>query len=239
MAYKDGNLAYAKLEEVEQKTVEEMHIEEEVESVKTIYPYVKRFLDFWIALVSLILLSPLFLVIAILIKISDPGPVLHRRMCVGMDGKTIAMLKFRSMKTNADQLEDILTPGELEQYHKEYKLAHDPRITKVGSFLRKSSLDELPQLIDVLCGDMSLVGPRPLVREELESKYLPFQQKILTSVRPGLTGLWQVNGRSDCTYESGERQKFELSYVHKSSFKTDVYILLKTVRVVFYKVGAR
>lgn len=203
------------------------------------YRAVKRCFDVVGSLLALIVLSPLFLVVAILIKHEDGGPVFYTASRVGENGKKIGVYKFRSMKPDADKLNAMLTPAELELYQREYKLDRDPRITRIGEYIRKSSIDELPQLINILCGDMSFVGPRPLVREELQSKYTVFQQKKMTSVKPGLTGLWQVNGRSDCTYESGERQRLELSYMERCSLWLDFKVLLKTAAVVRRKVGAR
>ena len=203
------------------------------------YQHFKRGADLICTALMLVLVSPIFLLVALLVKREDHGPVFYRSRRIGLRGEEIDVLKFRTMKLHADRLEEMLTPEELEQYHREYKLDHDPRITRIGDFLRKSSVDELPQLINILRGDMSLVGPRPLVREELESKYDLEEQQLLLSVRPGLTGLWQVNGRSNCTYESGERQRLELLYIRRCSLNMDVKILFRTVGVVFRKIGAR
>lgn len=213
--------------------------EEKRSNSKFIYCFVKRGFDIILSLLGLIILSPLFLVVAILIKAEDGGPVFFRSNRVGVHEKPIGVFKFRSMRQGADSLEKMLTPEELAEYYKEFKLAHDPRITKIGSFLRKSSLDELPQLLNILLGDMSIVGPRPLAMDELKEKYSCEQRKRLTAVRPGLTGLWQVNGRSDCTYESGKRQRLELTYVEKRSMLLDLKIMVKTIGVVSKKVGAR
>ncbi len=242
MNYKNGNLAYADPEESLDEPLNENcadHIFEVQIASKPFYHGVKRVVDVITSLVGLVLLSPVFLIIALLIKMEDGGPVFYSSKRVGKDGKSIGVLKFRSMKVNADRLEDMLTPEELAQYRKEYKLDHDPRITKIGDFLRKSSLDELAQLINILRGDMSLVGPRPLLREEVTSKYSLHEQRALLSVRPGLTGMWQVNGRSDCTYEHGERQRLELSYIRDCSLKLDLQILFQTVGAVIHKVGAK
>lgn len=203
------------------------------------YLAVKRFQDIVFSLLALILLAPLFLVVAIIIKLEDGGPVFYRHARIGKNGKSIGIYKFRTMCVGADRLANVLSPEQLQQYKKEFKLADDPRITKIGKLLRRSSIDELPQLVNILAGQMSLIGPRPLVKEELEEKYSASQQQILLSVSPGLTGLWQINGRNDCTYESGRRQQCELSYVQSISFKTDIYILFKTVEIVLKGVGAQ
>ncbi len=212
---------------------------EDAAAPKWAYVFIKRLLDILLSLVGLLILSPLFLVVAILIKREDGGPVIYRSYRVGRKGKSIGVFKFRSMKPHADRLEDMLTPEELAEYRKEFKLAHDPRVTRMGSFLRKTSIDELPQLVNILSGDMSIVGPRPLVRNEVEGKYTASQRVRLLSVRPGLTGLWQVSGRSDCTYESGERQKLELSYIDRRSLLLDFKVILRTIAVVLKRDGAR
>lgn len=129
-------------------------------------------------------LSWLFLILALAVKLSDGGTVFYRHKRVGKNGKDIFIPKFRSMKRNADKLEDMLTPEQLEQYRREYKIDNDPRVTKVGHFLRKTSLDELPQLWSIFKGDLSVVGPRPLMREEAEAKYGEDVKKLL-SVKPG------------------------------------------------------
>lgn len=239
MDYSYGNLAYAEREDIPQLNEASTSNERDNHPRRSIYCVVKRTMDVVLSVLILVMAVPGFLVIMLLINKEDQGPAFYSAKRVGRNGQTIRVLKFRSMKMNADHLEDMLTPEELELYRKEYKLEHDPRITKIGKFLRRYSLDELPQLVNVLKGDMSLVGPRPLIQEEVESKYSPAHRRQLLSVRPGMTGLWQVNGRSDCTYESGERQKLELSYVKNFSCKMDVEILLRTVGVVLSKVGAR
>lgn len=242
------NLAYAEMEikNIEQETDWTKQAAPVMEPAVPItvpkrgaYPIVKRFFDVVLSALALVVLSPLFLIVAIVIKAEDGGPVFYRHRRVGKDGREIGVYKFRTMRVNADRLEDMLTPEQLAEYRREFKLENDPRITKVGNFLRKTSIDELPQLLNILCGQMSVVGPRPLVRDELEEKYSPVARRTLLSVRPGLTGLWQVSGRSECTYESGERQKLELSYVRKMSLWIDVGILFKTVTVVLSGIGAK
>lgn len=196
----------------------------------------KRSFDIVGSALAIAVLSPLFLAVAAAIKAEDGGPVIYTRICVGKHGKTYRMYKFRSMKVSADNLEKWLTPEQIEEYRKEIKLKNDPRITKVGSLIRKTSIDELAQLFSILQGSMSFVGPRPLVREELE--YFGDDIDAILSVKPGLTGYWQVNGRSDCTYESGERQKMELHYVMHRSLWMDLKILLRTVKTVCCGKGA-
>ena len=172
----------------------------------------------------------------IAIKMEDGGPIFYKCQRVGKDGKIFSMYKLRTMKMNADRLEDMLTPVELERYYQEYKLENDPRITKVGAFLRKYSIDEIPQFINIMKGDMSFVGPRPLVEDETY-KY-GYMRDTLLSIKPGLTGYWQAYGRNNVTYESGERQRMELYYVENADLMLDVKILFKTVKAVLSAEGA-
>lgn len=189
------------------------------------------------AALLLIVLSPVFAVLSIAIKLHDRGPAffVHRR--IGQYGRPIEVLKFRTMVTGAHKLEEILTDEELEEYYKEYKLRNDPRITELGVKLRRHSLDELPQLINVLKGDMSLVGPRPLLEHEY-SFYTEEQAQLIKSVPPGITGYWQVNGRNNATYESGERQKLELYYIEHASLLMDLGLMVRTIGAVVTGRGA-
>jgi lipopolysaccharide/colanic/teichoic acid biosynthesis glycosyltransferase len=204
---------------------------------KPVYEFVKRLFDLCLSLVAVIVLSPVLLVIALAIYLEDHGPVLYGAKRVGRYGKSIVVYKFRSMRLNADRLEDMLTPEELEEYHKNFKLEHDPRITRVGAFLRKTSLDELPQLFNIISGSLSLVGPRPVLQEETE--LYGKDRDLLLSCKPGLTGLWQSRGRSNVTYEDGRRQALELQYVASRSMLLDVKILFWTVGAVLRMDGAK
>ena len=204
---------------------------------KPFYECIKRIFDLVDSLVAVIVLSPILLVIALAIRLEDRGPILYRAQRVGRGGKPITVYKFRSMRMNADRLEDMLTPEELEEYKKNFKLEHDPRITKVGAFLRKTSLDELPQLFNILSGTLSLVGPRPVLQEETE--LYGDKRNLLLSCKPGLTGLWQVSGRSNVTYENGRRQALELQYVSQRSLWLDIKILFWTVGAVVRMDGAK
>ncbi len=204
---------------------------------KPFYECIKRIFDLVVSLVAVIVLSPILLVIALAIRLEDRGPILYRAQRVGRGGKPITVYKFRSMRMNADRLEDMLTPEELEEYKKNFKLEHDPRITKVGAFLRKTSLDELPQLFNILSGTLSLVGPRPVLQEETE--LYGDKRNVLLSCKPGLTGLWQVSGRSNVTYENGRRQALELQYVSQRSLWLDIKILFWTVGAVVRMDGAK
>ena len=202
------------------------------------YRFVKRTFDIVSSGLFLLVFSWLYLILVVVVKCSDRGPVVYRHKRVGKNGKDIYLPKFRSMKKNADKLEDMLTPEQLEQYRREYKLDNDPRITKVGNFLRKTSLDELPNVWAIFTGKISVIGPRPLMREELNEKYGEDAEKHV-SVRPGMIGWWATNGRNNTTYESGERQKLELYYVEHCSCLLDLKIIFKTVGSVFKRTGAK
>ncbi len=201
---------------------------------KKVYIKIKRVIDVILASVALILLSPLFAIIAIAIKIDSKGPVFFAHKRIGKNGKIIKLYKFRSMVINAEELIKSFTPEQMKEYNENYKLTNDPRITKVGKFLRKTSLDELPQLINIINGDLSIIGPRPVVADELE-KYGVNKDKFL-SVTPGLTGYWAANGRSNTTYE--QRMKMELYYIDNLSLKMDIKVFFKTILSVVKKEGA-
>lgn len=213
------------------------HIYKNKENVnnKVMYRFIKRGFDIIVSLIAMIVLLPLFVLIGILIKIDSKGPVffLHKR--IGKDGKKIKIFKFRTMVKNAEELLTRFSPEQKKEFEENYKLDKDFRVTKIGNILRKTSLDELPQLLNILKGDMSIVGPRPLVEKEIE-KYEDEQEKFL-SVTPGLTGNWACNGRSNIGYE--ERIKLELYYVDNCSIWLDLKIILKTVISVFKKEGAK
>lgn len=202
---------------------------------KKVYIKIKRVIDVILASVALILLSPLFAIIAIAIKIDSKGPVFFAHKRIGKNGKIIKLYKFRSMVINAEELIKSFTPEQMREYKENYKLTNDPRITKVGKFLRKTSLDELPQLINIINGDLSIIGPRPVVADELE-KYGVNKDKFL-SVTPGLTGYWAANGRSNTTYE--QRMEMELYYIDNLSLKMDIKVFFKTILSVLKKEGAR
>ena len=204
------------------------------ESKKEIYKIVKRGMDIFIASISLVLLLPLFLIITIAIKLDSKGKVIFKHKRIGKDGKEIYIYKFRTMVENAQDLIKSITPEQKKEFRENFKLENDPRITKVGNFLRKNSLDELPQLINILKGDLALIGPRPVINDELE-KYSTNKSKFL-SVTPGLTGYWAANGRSNTTYE--QRMTMELYYVDNISLKLDAEIFAKTVASVLKREGA-
>ncbi len=186
--------------------------------------YIKRILDFILSLLATIVLSPLFLVIAIIIKIDSRGPTFFLQERLGKDGKVFKIIKFRTMIPNAEKIGDGL----------KVKTESDNRITRIGKILRKTSLDELPQLINVINGEMSIVGPRPPVTYH-PHKYEEYreEQKIRFKVRPGITGLAQVRVRNSASWD--ERIKIDIEYVDKISFTMDIKIVLKTVVKVFKK----
>ncbi|MBR4573270.1 MAG: sugar transferase [Prevotella sp.] len=200
------------------------------------YLYIKRFLDIILSLVGIVFVLP----IAILVKISflvmgDTDSIFFRHERIGKDGKPFMMYKFRSMIHNAEEkLEELLKE---ERYKKEWeesqKLENDPRITRVGRFLRKTSLDEIPQLLNVLKGDMSIVGPRPLVDGELEEHG---GDKLYWKVKPGITGWWGSHGRSDVDYK--QRLEMEYYYIKNISFKIDMICIYRTVIAVVSREGA-
>lgn len=198
------------------------------------YKIIKRLFDFCAALIGSIITLPFFILIAITIKLDSKGPVffIHRR--VGKNGKPLPILKFRTMVVGAENMIKDFTPEQKKEWETNFKLEHDPRVTKIGHFLRKTSIDELPQLYNILAGQLSVVGPRPVTKEEIE-KYGKNKDKVL-SVTPGLTGWWACNGRSNIDYQ--ERMELELYYVDHASLLLDLKIILKTVKITLSHEGA-
>ena len=198
------------------------------------YMSVKRVFDLVISTIGLIILSPIFLILAIIVKLDSKGPVFFAHTRYGKNGKKFKMYKFRTMYENAQDMINDFTPEQMKEWKENFKLQDDPRITKVGKFLRKTSLDELPQIVNIIKGDLSIIGPRPVIEEELE-KYGENKEKFL-SVTPGLTGYWQANGRSSTTYE--QRMEMELYYIDHISPKLDFKIFFKTIESVIKKEGS-
>lgn len=199
-----------------------------------VYLFLKRLIDIVGSGLGILILIPVFLIIGILIKLEDPkGSVFFSQKRNGLNGKEFNMYKFRSMVHNAeDLLESLMSKNEMDG--PVFKIKDDPRITKIGKFIRKTSLDELPQLFNILKGDMSIVGPRPIVEGEIE-RYGKYSKKLF-SVMPGLTGYWQANGRSDTTYE--ERVAMDMYYIDNRSTVLDIKIIFKTFISVIKKEGA-
>lgn len=214
------------------------------------YLFAKRCFDFVFSLCASIALLLPMIVIGLVIVCKDFGSPFYKQRRIGKRGKEFKLYKFRSMKKGADRLEDMLTPEQLDEYLKEYKLRDDPRLIGYkkagdgsrcfGAKLRRSSLDELPQILMNICifGNMSLVGPRPILNDELKTYYTEEEQKLVRSVKPGLTGYWQAYARNNATYESGERQKMELYYIENRSIWMDIKIIFKTVSSVLKGRGA-
>ncbi len=199
------------------------------------YDVVKRIIDIIIGSFGLIICLPIFIIIALLIKIDSKGPVFFKHKRIGKHGKDLEIYKFRTMIDNAEDAMKNFTEEQKKEFKENFKLENDPRVTRVGKILRKTSLDELPQIINILKGEMSIIGPRPIVKNELE-KYGKDMDKFL-SVAPGLTGYWAANGRSDVSYE--ERMALELYYVDNRSLKLDLKIFFKTIVSVLHGRGAR
>lgn len=203
----------------------------------TFYYTLKRFIDILIILFFSPIIIPIFVILMLLVKCTSKGPIFYGHKRIGKNGKEFKCWKFRTMVYNSQEiLEQILAtdPVRAAEWEAERKFKDDPRITKFGRFLRKTSLDELPQLINILLGQMSLVGPRPVTKPELE-KYGYYKSYVL-SVLPGLSGMWQVNGRSETSYE--ERIYFDTFYIQNWSIWLDLWILIKTVYVVIKGKGA-
>ena len=198
----------------------------ENERSNVLYEVIKRIIDIVASFTGLILLSPLILIVSILIKLESKGEVIFKQKRVGLNGKEFYMYKFRSMVINAEELKEQLE-SQNEMSGPMFKIKDDPRITKVGKFIRKTSIDELPQLINVIKGDMSLVGPRPSLPKEVKK----FEQWMMErlEVKPGLTCIWQVSGRNNIDFE--DWMKLDIKYVRERSFKLDIKLILKTVLV--------
>ncbi len=212
---------------------------------------VKRLFDIIVSLILSVLTAPLAILVTVLILLFDPGNPFYCQRRVGASGREFTLLKFRTMRRHADRVEDMLSPEELSLYRREYKLPDDRRLIGYrragdgrrcfGAILRRTSIDELPQLWwnVLLIGNMSLVGPRPVLREELDCYYSEGEQKAILSVKPGVTGYWQAYARNRACYENGERQKMELYYAQNHSFWLDLKILFRTVVAVLLKTGAK
>lgn len=220
---------------------QKIKINEKLDAKTIIYKFLKRTIDIIGGLVGTILLVPITLCVwiaRIILKEND-GPLFYEQLRIGKNGKEFRFFKFRSMVMNADEkLEEYLEQNEdaRQEYKKYKKLKNDPRITKLGDFLRKTSIDEVPQFINVLKGDMSLVGPRPYLYREIKDMGEENYNKII-SVKPGLTGYWQVNGRSETDFNT--RMKMDMDYIHDRTLWKDTKFLIKTFLKIFVKEGAR
>ena len=193
--------------------------------------FIKRSGDIVFSLAVLTLGSPIFVFLALLVKLTSHGPVFYVQQRVGRDYRNFGCIKFRTMRRDADRVLGVLlaeSPDLAEEFRNDFKLKNDPRITRLGRFLRRSSLDELPQFLNVLRGEMSVVGPRPIVNKELP-RYGAAMDEVL-AVRPGLTGLWQVSGRNNLSYE--QRVALDVRYARRRSFRGDLAIILRTIGVI-------
>ncbi len=200
---------------------------------KKVYSFFKTILDFIFSIFFIFLGLPLLLIISILIKFSSRGPILYFHKRIGKNNKNFYCIKFRTMHAEAeDILENLFCtdPEIKKEYEKTHKIKNDPRITQIGKFLRKTSLDELPQFINVLRMEMSIIGPRPIVNEEI-SKYGDSISKVL-SIKPGITGLWQVSGRNNLSYK--KRVFLDNHYVENFNFLMDLRIVIRTFGVLFF-----
>lgn len=206
------------------------------------YLFFKRVLDIVVSFISIVFLmvTLIFPIISVLVLISTRGKVIFKDERMGLNKKKISIYKFQTMFSDAEtNLDKYLDENQKKKWQKERKLDYDPRVTKLGKFLRKTSLDELPQLFNILGGSLSLVGPRPITKQELESNFTEYEQNQLMKVKPGLTGYWQVKDRSLATYESGERQKEELYYLPRRGLWFDIKIILLTIPAIFKGKGAK
>ena len=200
----------------------------ENERSNVLYEVIKRIIDIVASFTGLIVLSPLMLVVSILIKLESKGEVIFKQKRVGLNGKEFYMYKFRSMVINAEELKAELE-SQNEMSGPMFKMKDDPRITKIGKFIRKTSIDELPQLINVIKGDMSLVGPRPSLPKEVEEFETWMRERL--EVKPGLTCIWQVSGRNNIDFE--DWMKLDISYVEDRNLWIDIKLIFKTVFVLF------
>ena len=206
----------------------QLEIESKSSMEFSLYEVIKRLIDVICSFIGVVVLSPLFIIIAIIIKTTSKGPVFFSQKRVGKNGKEFDMYKFRSMVVNAEELKEKLA-AKNEMSGPMFKMKDDPRVTKVGKFIRKTSLDELPQLWNVLKGDMSLVGPRPSLPKEVD-KFEKWMCKRL-EVKPGLTCYWQVSGRNNIDFE--DWMKLDIRYVEERSTWVDIKLIFKTARVLF------
>ncbi|MDV6379952.1 sugar transferase [Pediococcus pentosaceus] len=208
-------------------------VDEQAQNQRYVYRFFKRMLDIVASVIGLIVLSPVFLIVSLAIKAEDRGPIFYSQVRLGKGQRPFKMYKFRSMIVDADKkLEKLLKQNEVEGAM--FKMKEDPRITRVGRFIRKHSLDELPQLWNVLVGDMSLVGPRPPLEREVVDYSEYDKQRLI--VKPGCTGFWQVTARNDVDFEGMVR--LDLEYIKRSSILFDIGILFRTVTIVFKPNGA-
>ena len=200
----------------------------------------KRFFDIIVSFIGIICLSPIFFVLIIILLFVNKGRIFYLDERVGKHHKNINVLKFRSMYYDAEtNIDKYLSEEQKEEWLRERKIDNDPRITKIGNFMRITSIDELPQLFNIFAGTLSFIGPRPITERELIQHFTEEEQKLMLSVRPGLISVWGVSGRNEISFESGERQKLELSYFEKLSLFRDLKILFQAIPAVLKRKGAK
>lgn len=212
----------------------------EVKKTGLIYRFFKRFFDLFFSFLLLLLIGWILIIIAIFVSISSHGTPLYKDKRIGRWGKELNVLKFRSMFVDANtKPEKYLNEEQLHQFKTERKVDNDPRVTKVGHFIRKTSIDELPQILNIFIGNMSFVGPRPITQQEFDMHFTEKQKEIYQSAKPGLTGIWQVSGRNNIEFRNGERQRVELEYFRTRGFWTDIKIIFKTIPAVLKRKGVK
>lgn len=219
---------------VKESALEQAGLERAPRYMDVSYRVMKRIFDVVLSLVGLIVLFPLFVVLSLMILISDGAPVIFKQKRLGEGGREFFVFKFRSMRRDAEQILQS-NPALMEEYKRTFKLENDPRLLKFGKFIRSTSMDELPQLMNVLLGQMSLVGPRPILPREIEM--YGEHKDVYLAMKPGCAGLWQCSGRSDVAYD--ERVELDTEYFRTARMRIDLWILLKTVGSILRREGAR
>lgn len=229
----DANAAEKTILHIRKLNPDRYHMREVYQKKSPVYLRIKRGMDVLLSIVALVVLAPVFLVTAIAIKLEDGGPVLFKQYRAGKDMKPFEIYKFRSMYVDADARLSVMMKDN-EQTGHAFKIRNDPRITRVGRFIRKYSIDELPQLINIIKGDMSIVGPRPILTFQMEECNSHEQQRLV--VQPGLTCYWQIGGRANIKWK--EWVEMDLDYIEDMSLWTDLKIIVKTIPAVFDREGA-
>lgn len=225
---------------MEKRTFTNRDCEPIIVKKKPCYSFFKRLFDIFCSFLAIILLFLVLVIVGLLVKCTSKGPIFFKDKRIGYHGKTIYILKFRSMYIDAEtRIKNYLTKEEYERWLVERKLEHDPRVTKFGKFIRKTSLDELPQLFNIFVGTISIIGPRPITQTEWDENFTIQQKDALLSVKPGLSGCWAAYKRNDATYETGERQRLELDYLNKRSLLFDLKLIFMTIGTVIKRKGAQ
>ena len=208
--------------------------------ITVVYQFFKRVTDFSVASISIIALSWLLVLLTVICFAATKGHPFFADVRVGRNGRDIKVYKFRTMYYDAEiNVDKYLNKTQKRQWKKERKVDNDPRVTRFGNFLRKTSLDELPQLFNILFGSMSLVGVRPMTRKEIQENYTLEQTQLIYGSKPGLTGVWQVLGRNDITFETGKRQKLDMLYFKNRGYRYEAKLVFLTVPAVLTQKGAR